>query len=419
MKRIFLRRAAPRLGLAGAMAIALVAGLGLEADAVLARPVQDKLAEQVRKALARGKVDKAIQIAEQKVAADPLAASHRGLLGQVYLRAGRLESAAVALEDAIALGDRSGRTALALSLAKAGLGLHGEAAALLDDWRDAIPPADLGLAYAIAGETQRGVDILIHALRGGENTPKLRQNLAYAYALDGRWLESRVMAAQDVPADQLDDRMSEWASRIRPGNSRVLVASLIGAPMRHDPGMPAMLALAERPKPQHLAQDADEAPAVEAALVQADDVEPTPAASPLAQTFPAKGTVAAWPQPARRISALSHAIQLGSFTTERDARRAWEHYVRRNPELRNFRMVIRPALVRGKTYWRVAAAGLDGRAAQGLCAKVKLRGGGCFAYSLTGAFAKSFAPKAPVNARRLSIQTSGGKTSLSRLPFRP
>ena len=50
-----------------------------------------------------------------------------------------------------------------------------------------------------------------NAIRNGENTPKMRQNIAYAYALAGRWREARLMAQQDVPADQVSHRMQEWA----------------------------------------------------------------------------------------------------------------------------------------------------------------------------------------------------------------
>jgi hypothetical protein len=67
-------------------------------------------------------------------------------------------------------------------------------------------------------------------------------------------------------------------------------------------------------------------------------------------------------------------------------------------------MKITPATVRGKSFWRVAATGLDGNGAGGLCSKVKSRGGVCFAYSTTGrpanapAYAARAKPKAPVMA---------------------
>ena len=57
-------------------------------------------------------------------------------------------------------------------------------------------------------------------------------------------------------------------------------------------------------------------------------------------------------------------------------------YAKKNPELRNYKMAISQATVRGKRFWRVAAAGLDGRGAGGLCSAVKSRGGVCFAYAV-------------------------------------
>ena len=61
-----------------------------------------------------------------------------------------------------------------------------------------------------AGDPQRGVAILSDAIRNGENTSKIRQNLAYALALMGDWRQSRVMASMDIPEEQVGDRMQEW-----------------------------------------------------------------------------------------------------------------------------------------------------------------------------------------------------------------
>lgn len=460
MKNNRMRRTALPLGLAGAAVVALAAGVGLSPEAVVAKPAPDKVAAQVRKALGSGQVEKAIQLGEQLVAANPQEAGYRAILGQAYLRAGRFESAAQALDDAMKLGDNSTRTALGLALANSGMGRNDEAVAILGDWRDAIPAVDLGLAYAMAGETERGTAILVSALRGGENTPKLRQNLAYAYALGGHWREARIMASQDVPADQLDTRISGWASRAKPEDSRLRVAGLLGAPLRSDAGMPAQLALNASSDQQQLAaesavQQVNQAVAVNGELpptqavpvqqsrtpaVTAPAVVPRTAAlvfveNPVVQRIPslpgkapaatpkrptatlaaAPGRVMKRPAQAARPSASpavspsvskgsTHAIQLGSFFSEQGARRAWGQYVARNPELRGFKMVITTAQVRGKTYWRVAAGGLDGRGAGGLCSKVKSRGGVCFAYATTGkassapAYASKDRNKAPVMA---------------------
>lgn len=476
MKFNCIRRNVLPLGLAGVMAVALATGAGFAPSAVVAKSSPDKVLAEAQKALSKGQTDKAISLAEGLVAANPREASYRALLGQAYLRVGRFESAVQSLNDAMKLGDNSARTALSLALANIGADKNREAVAILDDWRDAIPAADLGLAYALAGESNRGVAILSDSLRGGDNTPKLRQNLAYAYALDGRWKEARVMAAQDVPADQLDARISDWAHKAKPEDGRLRVASMIGAPMRTDSGMPAQLALNASADQEQLAAETaaqrSPAPAVAvaangelppvsanpaelaqyqpvAAPALPDPVQVAPALAPVEQTFasafgePAPAPAVKAKTPARVAVAVpvaapaahkpglrphraaapvlgkgaSHAIQLGSFSSEQGARRAWGYYAKRNPELRNFKMAITPATVRGKKFWRVAATGLDGSGAGGLCSKVKSRGGVCFAYTTIGrsanapVYAARAKSKAPVLAAAKPKAAAAGPSS--------
>lgn len=469
------------VGVTGAVALAIAAGAGFSGG-VVAKPTPDKTASAAQNALARGQVEKAIELAEAVVAAAPREPSYRALLANAYLRAGRFDSAAATFDDAMTLGDNSAKTALGLSLAYVAAGRNRDAVAILDDWRDAIPAADLGLALALAGEPTRGAAILADALRGGENTPKLRQNLAYAYALDGRWREARIMMAQDVPADQMDARISDWAAKARPEDFKVRVAGLLNAPLRSDPGQPARLALNASPVAEQLAvqsaaieqapqvaaaapaQPAAElppaaqaaalasytpvaapvaAPAPEpvAALAVAEPVatEPAPAAATPSERFgiafvsqpvvqPIAGrqpravaaaprAVAAAPRvapvrmsmaPAPRRAAMvaptnvpgTHMVQLGSFFTEQGARRAWGIYSAKNPELRGYRMTITKAQVRGKTYYRVAAAGLTGsQGAWGLCGTVKSRGLSCFAYAARTGVPGTNANAAPKLAR--------------------
>ena len=85
--------------------------------------------------------------------------------------------------------------------------------------------------------------------------------------------------------------------------------------------------------------------------------------------------------PVVAASSGTHLVQLGSFSSEQSAKRAWNLLVARNPNLRGHRMVITPAVVDGKNYWRVAAAGFDSGSANGACSAVKNRGGACFAYA--------------------------------------
>jgi Flp pilus assembly protein TadD len=409
----FLRLALGGVAFAALMTSGTVVGKASPAEA------RAQLAQQ---ALAKGKVDRAIGHAEEAVTASPRDPAMRLVLAQAYLKAGRFESAAATFNDAMELGDTSPRTALSLALANVAAGRRSEAVAVLDDWRDAIPVSDLGLAYALAGETSRGTALLADALRGGENTPKLRQNLAYAYALDGRWREARTMAAQDVPANQIDARISDWAENARPEDYHRRVAALLSVPYRADPGQPTALALNAGPAEEQLASEAaaeapssqlaaaelpagaapaTEVPATESPRFAEAFQQPAYTSQPVVQPLPARAVrTASAPARAAPVRAVprradgapvaderpvatggTHMVQLGSFSSEQGARRAWGIFAAKNPELKNFRMTITPATVRGRNFWRVAAAGLDAGGARGLCSSVKGRGGACFAYA--------------------------------------
>ncbi len=265
-------------------------------------------ASQAQAALAQGKTGRAVGFAETAVEADPRAADKRALLGNAYLKSGRFDSAAVAFNDAMTLGDNSTRTALTLALAKIGAGRNLEAVALLDDWRDSIPASDLGLALALAGESARGVAILADAIRSGDNTAKTRQNLAYAYALDGRWREARLMVMQDVPADQVDLRLGTWASTIQPEAGHLRVAALLDVPVASDPGLPARLALANSPSAEQLAVETaatrPDVPVLAELPATAAVVEPT-----LAVALANPGPVASWSAPDPEAAAPSMISQ--------------------------------------------------------------------------------------------------------------
>ena len=248
-----LRSAPKTIGYVAFGAIAVATLGGCAGSAHLGRTEQHSERDASRSK--RG-VEKDVHVAEHAVMRSPQNASLRAALGAAYLQVGRFTSATTAFDDAMRLGDNSARTALSLALAKVGAGHGREAVAILDDWRDSIPTSDLGLALALSGEATRGVAILSDALRGGQNSPKLRQNLAYAFALDGRWREARTMMEQDIPADQVDQRIGEWAMQSRPEDAQKRIASLLGAPVRSDPGLPQNLALGNSDTVEQLAAEA-------------------------------------------------------------------------------------------------------------------------------------------------------------------
>jgi Flp pilus assembly protein TadD len=230
--RAFRRMSLP---LAGVLAVTLIStGWGAQA---LARRAT------VAAAIDASTPAQAIAAGEEALRKSPRDVGLRAALGRAYLRGGRFESAAAVLEDAVSLGDATPRTALSLALARTAIGQQPKALTVLEAARGNLPAADYGLALALAGETGQGITILSEAARAGQSSEKLRQNLAYAYALDGRWSEARTIVAMDLPADKVDTRLTQWAASARPEAVRERVAALLGAPVIADGGLPATLAL--------------------------------------------------------------------------------------------------------------------------------------------------------------------------------
>ncbi|WP_133366087.1 SPOR domain-containing protein [Qipengyuania sediminis] len=428
------------LALTSALATATVALAGCSGKVA---PAAAHSAEAARAALAKGKGDKAVTAAEAAVLAAPREAATRALLGAAYIEAGRFASAATAYEEAMALGDTSPRTVLTRSLALSAAGRYAEAQTLLADHQPAIDAADYGLAMTLAGSPSQGIEALSNALRYGENSPKLRQNLAYAFALKGDWRSARHLAAQDVSADKLAARLGEWAELSAPQMAAQRVATLLGVTVKPDTGQPVHLTLARFPTPDQLAAEtatreaatpptaelaeaSAELPAVPAtaesdALPAADAlaryeapapvaVSNTPAAPriTLPQASPVSAPVrrafAAKPVPAKPSRAFraafvrqpgAYRVQLGSYATMTGASEAWTRFQKRHPELKGAERVITKAEVRGRTYYRVAAGGFAKASAGAFCGLVKQAGGGCLAY----AAARSLPGSAPRPAR--------------------
>jgi Flp pilus assembly protein TadD len=413
------------------LCVSTALAVGLLAGCTSAGPRPSRLASGAAAAVAEGNAEKAVTLAEKAVLTDPRNPAYRTLLGNSYLRAGRFESARQAYDEAMQLGEDSGKAALSLALADIAMGRLDSAADTLETYRAAIPAADFGLAMAMAGRASRGVAVLVDALRNGEDTPKVRQNLAYGYALAGQWTQAKVMAAQDVPADQIDARMEQWLMMSHPRDTRARVATLIGAPVRGDSGQPQALALANFPdQPAQVQQaSADLVPAPATGAIPAATADAPALALAAVQELPASASesdttvpmvadasrapqgllaaidaMPAQANPYHRVTAAytmrtpasesqvrpaattvrttlgggTHLVQLGAFSTPEGAQRAWRHFTKVNPALAGHRSVISQANVNGRQFWRVQAAGFSGFAdARSVCGSVKARGGPC------------------------------------------
>jgi Flp pilus assembly protein TadD len=415
---------APRLALAVTTALA---GLALTGCVTAAAPRADVSFSSAQTALAKGQVNKAIAHAEAAVLGEPRNPGYRALLGAAYLEAGRFDSAATSFGDALDLGDDNPRTVLSFALAKIALGEGRAAVAVLDQYAQVIDPADLGLALALAGQPERGVHVLVNAVRSSEEvTPKLRQNLAYTYALAGNWRAARVMAAEDVPAGEVDARLSQWAALTAPEMFQQRIATLLDVTPGADGGQPQRLALANFPSDAMMVAEAAAQAPVElaAAAPVAEPARPTatfaqafaapepaiqtvvPASStpryvsnPVVQQLPASAPrTAAAPQRRMAVAAApaqaaaptasasdkgagTHLVQLGSYDSKVEAERGWTMLKGKFPQLKDHKPVISEAVVNGRTFWRVAADGFGPTSARGMCSTVKSAGRGCFAYA--------------------------------------
>ncbi len=482
------RTSGPKFGTKLALlASAAVMTAGLTANATYAAPRAEVSYSKAQKALSKGKATKAISYAEAAVLAEPRNAEYRSLLGKAYLEAGRYTAAAMSFGDALKLGDRNPRTVLSYALTQTAIGGSKNALNTLSKHERMMDPADLGLAMALAGNPDRGVNVLTNAVRSGQNTPKIRQNLAYTYALAGNWRAARVMAAEDVPADQLDARLSQWAATAKPEDHMVRVSQLLGiAPVR-DGGLPASLALsnfepakpmvakAKAPAPVKAKAPAKKAPVRVAAAPKApvkakrtapstsfvskpvtqSVSKPASAPKPVAQAMAAVKPVSATPKasqetgtkrypvrvakkPApvakKRVAAAtprrssksvspsfvsrpvtqrlpvaaapkqvamapkkkapapkpvakpapkgdSHLVQLGSYNSEAEAKAGWNSLKRKFSSLASHDVVITKAEVKGRTFYRIAAAGFGRQGAAQMCSTVRTSGRGCFAYA--------------------------------------
>lgn len=415
------------------LGFALTTALGsvmLAGCAGKAAPSAAVSAEAAKAALAKGKGSAAVTAAEAAVLASPRDAETRALLGAAYVEAGRFLSAGSALADAMALGDTSDRTVLTYALSLAAAGRYPEAQALLAQHRTDLDAADYGLAMTLAGSPQQGIEALSDAIRYGENTPKLRQNLAYAFALKGDWRSARLIAAQDLPADKLNQRLGEWAQMAMPQMATQRVAALLGVAAKPDGGQPVHLALSNFPTNEQLAAEAAtqeavseplasdaalasidaelqaaepitapvEAPAAIARYEAEPRLEPAPVATSSKPAAPrirlpeakpprvaAAKAVPATPSAAFQAAFVrqpgAYRVQLGSYLSQGDASAAWARFQKRHPALKDAERVITKASVNGRIYYRVAAGGFAKASASSFCSLVKQRGGGCFAYS--------------------------------------
>jgi Flp pilus assembly protein TadD len=248
----------------------------------------------------------AIELAEKAVAKSPDDDTVRALLGNAYFAGGRFRSAETAFKDTLTINPNQPQVVLKLALVQIAQGKNGEAVSLLNSARSILDASDYGLALALAGRSEQAIAVLEPAARQVGADATVRQNLALAYAFAGNWDEARLVASQDVPANQLDARIQQWMQLAKPQHASDQVAALVGVtPAGVDAGEPVQLALNKADTLQAQAQ-AQATPALAQRVAQAV-AAPAPVSAPAAKPVVASTAEAAAPAPVAPAAPMPQA----------------------------------------------------------------------------------------------------------------
>lgn len=391
------------------------------------------LASKAQMALATNDVAAAIPLAELAVERSPQDAGFRALLGNCYLAAGRFASAEAAYRDALSIYVNQPQVVLKLALVQIAQGKNDEAKLLLAESRGMIEASDTGLALALAGDPQAAVALLEPAARQVGADARTRQNLALAYAFAGDWMQARTIAAQDVPADQLDTRIQQWMALSQPTNRSDQVAAFIGVqPVASDPGQPVRLALRKGDEVKQVAAEPiGEVPAgltstatVElqqmpvaaepqpepVAVAAAEPIAPPPAyiapePAALTEARPALSPAAVRlsdPLPTLRKAAAPRAangksravVQIGAYSSRERIAFAWNKVSGKHGSLKRYTPVTARFTGGEGVVYRLSVKGFESdRDAVNLCNALKRAGAACFVRTVSGDAPVQFASR--------------------------
>lgn len=344
------------------------------------------LHQEAQVVLRRGDVAQAVSLMENAVELSPRDAGYRMALAELYLRSGRFASAERTFSDTVILNPENVQASLYLALSRGAQGKGYGAIAALEAVNDRAKPADLGLAFALLGDTQRAVQLLESAARDAGADSRVRQNLALAYALGGDWAKARVIAAQDLSPADIDRRMEQWATLARPNEGGVQVAAFFGVTPVADAGQPHRLALHVAPEEAAFARaDAVEVSAPPPEVEMEVALAPAPAPAPV-EAPPVQLAVAAAPRPAveailpsRLAPAGRYVVQIGAFSSRGQAESAWKTASRRYQLAGSPLITTIPAPRGGGTFHRLAVRGFTTSGEAGrTCRSIKAKGGDCF-----------------------------------------
>jgi len=277
---------------------------------------------------------------------------------------------------------------------------------------------------ALAGVPADAIAVLNQAARQPGADARIRQNLALAYALSGDWTEARTVAAQDVAAADLDQRLQQWMQIAKPVHASDQVAALTGVTPVADPGQPTRLALTQpepanvqvaavqMPAPQPVQQVASIEPiSVAPALPPVPEAKPLPmpeqpvtaalfaAASAPAEAVPVRfdeqpktASYVAITKRVRKAAAGGLAngkadavVQLGAYGSPQRVASAWNAIAKRHSAVNRYRPMSARFDAGAGTVYRLSVKGFaSAEEAQKLCGALKSSGQSCFVRRVAG-----------------------------------
>jgi Flp pilus assembly protein TadD len=275
--------------------------------AYLKNPQDPRMAMGYAKALkAIGSRDRALEILKIAYQSNTTDGEIAAELGRLALDMGQMDIASVALKSAEAQGVKDWKTLSAEGTLHAKKGEYAEAQqyflAALQVEPDAVSVTNnLALAYALDGKADKAEGLLREAVASGHEDKRVRQNLALVLGLEGKFDEARQIASVDMTEQEAKSSMtylhnmlsSPNAFASAKDNSEAALASAAPKPSGGDDWQPYAANSAAEDAPVRTAAATPAAPAKVQVVTPIDEIEaPAAAKFPGAKPMPAPAKVA-------------------------------------------------------------------------------------------------------------------------------
>lgn len=162
-----------------------------------------------------GQTDQQLEVLAQLSSSHPQDGNIQSIYGKELLMAGRVPESSAALERAAATPQADWKTFSALGSAYDQLGRYADARnqyqrALQMQPNEMSVLNNMGMSYALEGNLAKAEQTLRQAnqLPGSGAEPRIRQNLALVVGLQGRFEESKEIASQDLPPQQVEENLA-------------------------------------------------------------------------------------------------------------------------------------------------------------------------------------------------------------------